>query len=286
MQMPIESMNLMMLNVGIAHHDADWNWQDVNSPFTRIFYVVEGRARLLLQDRCVTLRPDHLYIIPAYTLHSYECNGHFTHYYLHVYEGFKNELDVVEQYDFPTEVKAEDIDALLFQRMCSQQPQAILSSSDPQTYDNVTLFSSYLQRYQDMELWEKMELRGAMLMIFSRFMREAVQRVWTHDERMQKVLSHIHSHISDTIDVEELADLACVTKPYLIRLFKREFGTSPVQFINRKKIERAQLLLFTTEMPVKEIAYALGVSDHSYFIRLFRKLAGVTPQEYRRNIKR
>ena len=101
MQMPIESMNLMMLNVGIAHHDADWNWQDVNSPFTRIFYVVEGRARLLLQDRCVTLRPDHLYIIPAYTLHSYECNGHFTHYYLHVYEGFKNELDVVEQYDLP-----------------------------------------------------------------------------------------------------------------------------------------------------------------------------------------
>ena len=286
MQIPIESMNLMMLNVGIAHHDADWNWQDVNSPFTRIFYAVEGGARLRLQDKWVTLRPNHLYIIPAYTLHSYECSGRFTHYYLHVYEGFKNEQDVMEQYDFPTEVKAEGIDALLFQRMCSQQPQAILPDSDPQTYDNVTLFSSYLQRYQDMELWEKMELRGAMLMIFSRFMREAVQRVWTHDERMQKVLSHIHSHISDTIDVEELADLACVTKPYLIRLFKREFGTSPVQFINKKKMERAQLLLFTTEMPVKEVAYALGFSDHSYFIRLFRKLTGVTPQEYRRNVKR
>lgn len=286
MQIPIESMNLMMLNVGIAHHDADWNWQDVNSPFTRIFYVVEGGARLRLQDKWVTLRPNHLYIIPAYTLHSYECSGRFTHFYLHVYEGFKNELDVMEQYDFPTEVKAEDNDALLFQRMCSQQPQAILPSSDPQTYDNVMLFSSYLQRYQNMELWEKMELRGAILMIFSRFMREAVQRVWTHDERMQKVLSHIHSHISDTIDVEELADVACVTKPYLIRLFKREFGTSPVQFINKKKIERAQLLLFTTEMPVKEVAYALGFSDHSYFIRLFRKLTGVTPQEYRRNVKR
>lgn len=286
MQIPIESMNLMMLNVGIAHHDADWNWQDVNSPFTRIFYVVEGEARLLLKDRWVTLRPDHLYFIPAYTLHSYECSGRFTHYYLHVYEGFKNELDVMEQYDFPTEVKAEEKDALIFERMCHQQPQASLPASDPQTYDNATLFSSYLQRYQDMELWEKMELRGAMLMIFSRFMREAVLRVWTHDERMQKVLTHIHSHITDTIDVEELADVACVTKPYLIRLFKREFGTSPIQFINRKKMERAQLLLFTTDMPVKEVAYALGVSDHSYFIRMFRKLTGVTPQEYRRNVKR
>lgn len=286
MQIPIESMNLMMLNVGIAHHDADWNWQDVSSPFTRIYYVVEGEARLLLHNSWITLRPNHLYIITAYTLHSYACSGRFIHYYLHVCEGFKNELDVMDQYHFPTEVRAEENDVMLFERMCRQQPQTSLPSSDPQTYDNATLFSSYVQRYQAMDLWEKMELRGAMLMIFSRFMREAVKRVWTHDERMQKVLTHIHSHISDMIDVEELADVACVTKPYLIRLFKREFGTSPVQFINKKKTERAQLLLFTTEMPVKEVAYALGFSDHSYFIRLFRKLTGVTPQEYRRNIKR
>lgn len=39
-QIPIESMNLMMLNVGYATHHADWNWQKVSSPFIRIFYII------------------------------------------------------------------------------------------------------------------------------------------------------------------------------------------------------------------------------------------------------
>ena len=92
-QIPIESMNLMMLNVGHAQHNADWNWQDVSSPFIRIYYVTEGEALLHLPGHNVQLRPRHLYIIPAYTTHSYECHGLFTHYYLHVYEGFKNEMN-------------------------------------------------------------------------------------------------------------------------------------------------------------------------------------------------
>lgn len=55
---------------------------------------------------------------------------------------------------------------------------------------------------------------------------------------MKRVLEHIHAHISDSIEVEQLASVACVTKPYFIKLFKREFGFSPVQYINKKKVER------------------------------------------------
>ena len=70
-QFPIESLNLQMLNVGLAHHDGDWNWQRVHSPFTRIYYVTEGSARLHLESprqTVINLRPNHLYIIPAYTV--------------------------------------------------------------------------------------------------------------------------------------------------------------------------------------------------------------------------
>ena len=136
-----------------------------------------------------------------------------------------------------------------------------------------------------MALWEKMELRGAMLMIMSHFIRQAKPRVWTQDERMKRVLEYVHSHISDSINIEQLADVACITKPYFIRLFKHEFGFPPVQYINRKKVERAQLLLFTTDKAVKEVAFILGFSDQNYFIRLFHKLTGITPQEYRRKLR-
>ena len=162
---------------------------------------------------------------------------------------------------------------------------AKLADSNPQTYDNKTQFTDYVKRYKDMELWEKMELRGAILLFFSRFIRKATLRVWTKDERLKKVLTHINRNIEKNIEVKELAELAYVTKSYLIRMFKKEFGTSPIQYINKKKVEKAQLLLLTTDKSIKDVAYTLGYNDHSYFIRMFRKISGTTPQEYRMNLR-
>jgi len=284
-QIPIESMNLMLLNVGRAQHNADWNWKDVSSPFIRIYYVLEGEATIHLAEHNVRLLPRHLYFIPAYTIHSYECHGLFVHYYLHVYEGFKNEMNLQEVYELPIEVEGSEVAAQLFEHLCNRLPEARLPHSDPNSYDTSAQTSDYVQRYRDMALWEKMELRGAMLMIMSHFIRQAKPRVWTQDERMKRVLEYVHSHISDSINIEQLADVACITKPYFIRLFKHEFGFPPVQYINRKKVERAQLLLFTTDKAVKEVAFILGFSDQNYFIRLFRKLTGITPQEYRRKLR-
>lgn len=278
-------MSLMLLNVGRAQHNADWNWQNVSSPFTRIYYVMEGEALLHLPKCDVLLRPHYMYIIPAYTVHSYECHGLFNHYYLHVYEGFKNEMNLHELYELPAEVEGSGGAADLFEHLCNRLPDARLPHSDPNSYDTSTQTFDYVQRYRDMALWEKMELRGAMLMIVSRFIRQARPRVWTKDERLKRVLEYIHSHISDAIAVDQLAGVACITKPYLIRLFKHDFGFSPIQYINRKKVERAQLLLFTTDKTVKEVAYMLGFSEENYFIRLFRKLTGTTPQEYRRSLR-
>ena len=284
-QIPIESMNLMMLNVGCATHHADWNWQKVSSPFIRIFYIVEGEAILHLPEEDVLLKPGYMYMIPAFVIHSYECHGVFKLYYIHMYEGFKNEVNLQDTYELPTEVRAGNSIRQLFEYVSSQYPDAMLPEPDPKSYDTSAQTSNYVERYMNMELWEKMELRGAMLMIMSHFIREAKPHIWTSDERMKQVLRYIHEHIADKIDVEDLANLASITKTYFIRLFKQEFGLSPVRYINLKKVERAQLLLYTTDCSVKEVAYKLGFSDHSYFIRLFHKVAGITPQEYRRQLR-
>ncbi|MBR3478420.1 MAG: AraC family transcriptional regulator [Bacteroidaceae bacterium] len=284
-QIPIESMNLMMLNVGCATHHADWNWQKVSSPFIRIFYIVEGEAMLHLPEENMLLKPGYMYMIPAFVIHSYECHGVFKLYYIHMYEGFKNEVNLQDTYELPTEVRAGNSIRQLFEYVSSQYPDAMLPEPDPKSYDTSAQTSNYVERYMNMELWEKMELRGAMLMIMSHFIREAKPHIWTSDERMKQVLRYIHEHIADKIDVEDLANLASITKTYFIRLFKQEFGLSPVQYINLKKVERAQLLLYTTDCSVKEVAYKLGFSDHSYFIRLFHKVAGITPQEYRRQLR-
>ncbi len=51
MNIPIESLSLIMLHVGFSRHHADWNWQGVSSPFTRLFLVTEGEAKIHLPAR-------------------------------------------------------------------------------------------------------------------------------------------------------------------------------------------------------------------------------------------
>lgn len=287
MQLPIESLNLLMLNVGYANHNGDWNWQNVSSPFARIYYVTEGNAQIIIeqanssQKTIITLKPNHLYMIPAYTVHSYQCDSVFSHYYLHVYEGFKKETDIFEYYNFPYEVNAESGELDLFTSLLNEYPDFSLPASDPKSYDNTTVFTDYVRRYNDLDLFQKMKIRGLILIVFSHFLKFASKKVWISDDRLLKVLDYIHSHIYDEINLDTLSDKACVTKPYLIRIFKKNFSISPLQYINNKKIEKAQLILITEDLPVKEVAYKLGFNDHSYFIRLFKKLTGRTPLEYR-----
>lgn len=74
-----------------------------------------------------------------------------------------------------------------------------------------------------------------------------------------------------------------------IKLHKNEvckFARYTLQYINQKKIEKAQLILITEDIPVKNIAYLLAYEDHSYFNRLFKKITGVTPQQYRELYKK
>ena len=101
-----------------------------------------------------------------------------------------------------------------------------------------------------------------------------------------KVLSHIRKNIYKTVDIDSLAAISCLSKDHFIRLFKKEVGTTPLQYINQKKIEKAQLILITEDIPVKNIAYLLAYEDHSYFNRLFKKITDVTPQQYRELYKK
>ena len=101
------------------------------------------------------------------------------------------------------------------------------------------------------------------------------------DTRIQKTLSFIRKKLYEPTDINILSEITNLSKDHFIRLFKKEVGTTPLQYINQKKIEKAQLILITEDMPVKNIAYMLGYEDHSYFIRLFKKTVGITPLEYR-----
>lgn len=282
MNLQVEQMHPLVLNVGLAVHNADWNWENVNSPFTRLYYVTEGSAQIELPDGIYTLSPKHMYFIPAFTIHTNICKSHFVHYYLHIYEDHYSDNDWLDHWKFPVEIEATDLDLALFKRLCEINPHMTLQKSDPTTYDNNPTLMQNLIKNRQRAFCDKVESRGIVFQLLSRFFKQGQSKIEMEDNRIAKTILYIRKHLNEAIELEKLAEISCLSKDHFIRLFKKELGTTPLQYINQKKIEKAQLLLITEELAVKEIAFQLAFDDYSYFNRLFKKTTGVTPQEYRR----
>lgn len=283
MSLSVDQLHPLVLNVGLAIHNADWNWKNVNSPFTRLYYVTEGSAQIELPTGTYLLKPHHMYFIPAFTPHSYICDAYFCHYYLHIYEEHQQESSILDEWVFPVEIPGGELDLALVKRLCAINPHMSLQKSDPTTYDNNPTLMQNVLRNKQRAFCDKVESRGIVYQLLAHFMKRAQEKIKSRDERIEKALSYIHSHIYEDINLDELAEKTYLSKDHFIRLFKQEVGTTPLQYINRKKIEKAQLILVTDSMSIKNIAFTLGFDDHPYFNRLFKKITGTTPQEYRRS---
>ncbi len=72
-----------------------------------------------------------------------------------------------------------------------------------------------------------------------------------------------------------------MNKDYLTRIFHRELGISPWDYLNRYRIKRAKALLRTSHASITAIASQVGFADSAYFSRVFHKEVGCSPREYR-----
>lgn len=273
-------LSVLTLNVGLAHHHSDWNWKNVRSPFARLYYVTEGEAQVELPSGIFTLTPGHLYLIPPFTTHSNICTGTFTHYYIHIYEA-DEKSSLFDTWDFPIEVNSENVDSQLMQRLCDINPFLKLPQSNPDVYDNHQMLMNNLRLNQNRPYSDKVESRGILFVLLSRFLAKATPKAEVSDSRIQKTIRHIRNHISEPLSLDKLSSMACMSKDHYIRMFKQATGQTPVHYIVARRMEKAELLLVTTTMPVKQLAREVGYEDTSYFNRLFRMHIGLSPQTYR-----
>lgn len=102
---------------------------------------------------------------------------------------------------------------------------------------------------------------------------------------IQKVVTQIDADITADLSLKSLAALLNINPSYLSTLFKRETGSTLTEYVNRKRIEHALLLLNSTNMQIQNIAQHCGVSDVNYFTKLFKKVVGKTPKEYRESAR-
>jgi AraC-like DNA-binding protein len=110
------------------------------------------------------------------------------------------------------------------------------------------------------------------------------QRVFTKpmaDDRFDRVRQWLEEHYLETVSMDELAQMAGVTKSYFFRAFKKAFGTPPLAYQQTLRIEAAKTLLRVTSLSCSEVAYRAGFTDVYFFHRIFKKHTSLTPKQYR-----
>ena len=102
-------------------------------------------------------------------------------------------------------------------------------------------------------------------------------------ENMDKVIQYINTNISKKLSLEELADISCFSRTYFSVLFKELNGISPWDYINIKRVELAKSMLRESNETVLYISSECGFSNLSNFNRIFKKITGTTPTEFRKS---
>ena len=100
-------------------------------------------------------------------------------------------------------------------------------------------------------------------------------------EKFTPALEYIRNHYFKPLDMDHLARLSNVTKGYFFRGFSKAFGSPPMKYQQKLRVESAKVLLSTTNLRINEISRKVGYEDICFFHRIFKRETGVTPKEYR-----
>jgi AraC-like DNA-binding protein len=103
------------------------------------------------------------------------------------------------------------------------------------------------------------------------------------NRRMLRARDAMDRDFAAPLDVADLARIAYVSPAHFSRTFRRTFGESPHRYLQRRRMERAMAMLRTTDLPVTEVALAVGFASLGTFSRTFRDVVGESPSTYRRS---
>ncbi len=106
------------------------------------------------------------------------------------------------------------------------------------------------------------------------------------DEQIKKAQNYIESNYENKLNIDQIAGIVHLNQRSFLRRFKKATSNTPLEYIQRVKIEAAKKKLESTADAIHEIMYSIGYNDEKAFRTIFRKYSGLSPKEYRKKYNR
>ena len=237
-------------------------------PYTEIMLIVEGGGYLISGNEKVLLKPNQLYFVNPHTPHT-EISDSTLKYYVLKMDNFTA---------FP---------------MQNSTPLPIWDMPiHYQTQTNLAFRFSYILEHYDMSNDAHAHLLALELAYLRAYFIELLQGKYKTEQsanvrttaKLQAVVQYILSNYHLDLKVEELAKSFSFSHNHLIYCFKKEKGVTPTEFITNTRIDCAKQMLRNSDFNVSQIATMCGYSSPAFFGKTFKKITGVSPSAYRKNL--
>ena len=245
-----------------------------------VTYYRKGQNSVIVNGKKVTVREGSLLVIPPGISHSV----------------MPQELSTISQFALTFEYLSgnEEIDCsveklieLLFGISISK-PKIVTRLLPQQAMRVETALLSLHDSLYDTPKKSSQKERKSLLLFLDLlsdiFSGSQEQRSKAVDERLLRVKGYLEKNYIAEPNLDELAELASLSKGYLIRAFKKEFGHPPLAYRQQLRIESACRRLAESSEPLKSIASGLGFDNVYYFSRIFKQQTGEPPGAYRKKL--
>lgn len=265
-EMENKNITAKLLYVSSSRYEGDWPSLKHTHYFTELFYVRKGGGNFIVEDKIFPIAKDDLVIINPNVAHT------------------EISLDTT-----PLEYIIIGVESLIFS--FGDNDDYIYFSCKNSQKNLLFYFISMLKEMEQKEKKYELVCQNLLKVLIINLMRHTdyafeIAPTQKASRECGRIKRYIDSNFSDDITLDSLAKMAHLNKYYLIHVFTKYYGFSPISYLNEKRIQSSKELLLSTNHTIAEVAQLSGFSSQSYFAQSFRKACGMTAGKYRKCMKK
>ncbi|WZL80403.1 AraC family transcriptional regulator [Vallitaleaceae bacterium 9-2] len=281
-----DSVKFNFLYVDKYRFGRTWVYQESVIPYSLLRYIVEGSGEFDIAGEKYIIKKGQIAYIPERSLMSckaLEDNFTFISIRFSTSVFFEGADFLTQYYGIPKIIEGDQqLKHYFYETYESIQKQDM--SRMLRMHGNLELIiASIIEKTSRQKPEVERNIRTYEKNVFSleEIRRRAKTQDLMEDPRIRVVIDYIVSHPTEKYTSNQLSIMSGLAETTFRRLFKKQTGKSPIQFIKEIRLTTAARLLLVTDDNINDIAYEVGFEDANYFIRLFKKAFGMTPRQYR-----
>lgn len=240
----------------------EWASTNVMTSYNKLYYITKGNFYFSVNGNSFEAKPGSLVLLPSNSVQTY-----------HAYND-----DTAEKYWFHFTLLCGETD--LFEQIVVDNMVQVPPEDEKLI---ISLFETAIKCENSNSLSVLFRGKSAIFRLVSYYFDnvEAKATVMQSSTSFLKLTEYIEKNLDRKLTIEEMAEVMHLSPNYFIRLFRSQFGTTPMKYLTDRRLKLACRLLIDKNYSIRDIAVKTGFSTVYYFDRIFKHHTGFTPSQYR-----